>query len=340
MGMKVKMLAALAAALLGGAVMANDAPLTVQAEPLARWLTLDGTVAPINKGTIAAQTSGRIVRMLVDVNDQVEAGAPLLEISGNEQSAAVTGAQARLLRAEAQRKEAEQQLTRYQALSVKGVVTRAQLDNAQASAQAARAEVRAAEAALVQAREAYGYTKVLAPYAGVVTARHVELGETVAPGSQLLSGLSLDTLRVESELPQSAMGTDPLTPDRVEVVLPGGQVVQPIRVVRFNYADSASHSFHLRLDLPERQAGALPGMWVKVRVRQGERPALLIPATALLRQGELSAVYLRQGEGWALTPVRVGDSAGERVEILAGLRAGDQIAANAWARVREVSDEQ
>ncbi|QCG48783.1 efflux RND transporter periplasmic adaptor subunit [Aeromonas schubertii] len=312
---------------------------TLQAEPVARWLTLDGRVEPINQGTVAAQTSGRVVRMLVDVNDRVETGAPLLEISGNEQSAAVEGAKARLARAQAQQSEADRQLTRFQALSVKGVVTRSQLDNAQAAALAARAEVKAADAALVQAREAFGYTRILAPYGGVVTARHVELGETVVPGTPLLSGLSLDALRVESELPQSLLGSAALQSDAIEVLLPGG-AIQPLRIKRFDYADPQSHTFRLRLDLPERQAGVLPGMWVKVRVRLGERNALMIPAGALLRQGELSAVYLRHGEAWTLTPVRVGESEGERVEILAGLKAGDRIAADAWARVREGDHEQ
>ena len=62
----------------------------------------------------------RVSRMLVDVNDQVQAGQPLLEISGKEQFAAVTGAQARLARAQAQQVEAERQLARFQALIAKG----------------------------------------------------------------------------------------------------------------------------------------------------------------------------------------------------------------------------
>lgn len=175
--------------------------LTLTPQRVTDWLTLSGTVSAIHQGTVAAQTSGRVSRMLVDVNDEVQAGQPLLEISGKEQSAAVTGAEARVARAQAQQVEAERQLTRYQALIAKGVITRAQLDNAQATDRAARAEVNAAEAALIQAREAYGYTRILAPYAGVVTRRLVELGETVAPGTPLLSGFSLGELRVELDLP-------------------------------------------------------------------------------------------------------------------------------------------
>ena len=312
--------------------------LTVAPQPVTDWLTLDGTVSAIHQGTVAAQTSGRVSRMLVDVNDEVQAGQPLLEISGKEQFAAVTGAEARLARAQAQQVEAERQLARFQALIAKGVITRAQLDNAQATDRAARAEVNAAEAALTQARETYGYTRILAPYAGVVTKRLVELGETVAPGTPLLSGFSLDELRVEVELPQSAL-TLAGQPADVQVLLPDGKTVTPAKLTRFNYADSQSHAFRLRLDLPPQTAGVLPGMWLKVQLKQGERLVLQVPVRALLRQGEFNGVYLQQPAGWALTPVRVGHCLAGQCEILAGLQAGDTLAPDAWAQQQEAAHE-
>ncbi|QJT28655.1 efflux RND transporter periplasmic adaptor subunit [Aeromonas media] len=312
--------------------------LTVAPQPVTDWLTLDGTVSAIHQGTVAAQTSGRVSRMLVDVNDEVQAGQPLLEISGKEQFAAVTGAEARLARAQAQQVEAERQLARFQALIAKGVITRAQLDNAQATDRAARAEVNAADAALTQAREAYGYTRILAPYAGVVTKRLVELGETVAPGTPLLSGFSLDELRVEVELPQSAL-TLAGQPADVQVLLPDGKTVTPAKLTRFNYADSQSHAFRLRLDLPPQTAGVLPGMWLKVQLKQGERQVLQVPDRALLRQGEFNGVYLQQPAGWALTPVRVGHCLAGQCEILAGLQAGDTLAPDAWAQQQEAAHE-
>ncbi|MFM4678218.1 efflux RND transporter periplasmic adaptor subunit [Aeromonas media] len=312
--------------------------LTVAPQPVTDWLTLDGTVSAIHQGTVAAQTSGRVSRMLVDVNDEVQAGQPLLEISGKEQFAAVTGAEARLARAQAQQVEAERQLARFQALIAKGVITRAQLDNAQATDRAARAEVNAADAALTQAREAYGYTRILAPYAGVVTKRLVELGETVAPGTPLLSGFSLDTLRVEVELPQSAL-TLAREPADVQVLLPDGKTVTPAKLTRFNYADSQSHAFRLRLDLPPHTAGVLPGMWLKVQLKQGERLVLQVPDRALLLQGEFNGVYLQQPAGWALTPVRVGHCLAGQCEILAGLQAGDTLAPDAWAQQQEAAHE-
>ncbi|MCZ0750945.1 efflux RND transporter periplasmic adaptor subunit [Aeromonas enteropelogenes] len=331
-------LLAMTSPLAGAAEAGSVEVLTVSPRQISDWLTLDGAVSAINQGTVAAQTSGRVSRMLVDVNDEVQAGQPLLEISGKEQFAAVTGAQARLARAQAQQVEAERQLARFQALIAKGVITRAQLDTAQASDRAARAEVNAAEAALTQAREAYGYTRILAPYAGVVTKRLVELGETVAPGTPLLSGFSLDALRVELELPQSALALAGQPVD-VQVLLPDGKAVTPLKLTRFNYADNQSHAFRLRLDLPPKTAGVLPGMWLKVQLKQGERQLLQVPEQALLRQGEFSGLYLKEGERWVLTPVRVGHCLAGQCEILAGVQSGDQIAADGWARQQAVAHE-
>lgn len=324
--------------LAGAAEAGSVEVLTVSPRQISDWLTLDGTVSAINQGTVAAQTGGRVSRMLVDVNDEVVAGQPLLEISGKEQFAAVTGAEARLARAQAQQVEAERQLARFQALIAKGVITRAQLDSALATDRSARAEVNAAEAALTQAREAYGYTRILAPYAGVVTKRLVELGETVAPGTPLLSGFSLDALRVEVELPQSALALASQPAD-VQVLLPDGRAIAPVKATRFNYADSQSHAFRLRLDLPPSTAGVLPGMWLKVQLKQGERQLLQVPEQALLRQGEFSGLYLKEGERWVLTPVRVGHCEAAQCEILAGVQSGDQIAADGWARQQAVTHE-
>ena len=338
----IRLLGATLLAMASTLAMASEAhtpaPLILVSQQVSDWLTLDGTVSAIHQGTVAAQTSGRVSRMLVGVNDPVQAGQPLLEISSKEQFAAVTGAEARVARAQAQQVEAERQLGRFQALIAKGVITRAQLDNAEASDRAARAEVNGAEAALSQAREAYGYSRILAPYAGVVTRRLVELGETVSPGTPLLSGFSLDALRVEVELPQSAL-TLAGQPSDAQVLLPDGKTVTPVKVTRFNYADSQSHSFRLRLDLPPQTAGVLPGMWLKVQLKQGERQVLQVPARALLRQGEFNGVYLKFADGWALTPVRVGHCIEGQCEILAGLHAGDTLAPDAWAQQQELAHE-
>ena len=139
--------------------------LTLTPQRVTDWLTLSGTVSAIHQGTVAAQTSGRVSRMLVDVNDEVQAGQPLLEISGKEQSAAVTGAEARVARAQAQQVEAERQLTRYQALIARGDHPGpARQRPGNGSGRPCRGQCRRGRPH--PGREAYGYTRILAPTPG------------------------------------------------------------------------------------------------------------------------------------------------------------------------------
>ncbi|HFQ5013187.1 TPA: efflux RND transporter periplasmic adaptor subunit, partial [Vibrio vulnificus] len=162
-------------------------------------VVFDGVVQPVNQGTVAAQTSGTVVALNVDVNDFVKQGTVLLEISAVQQSAALDSALAQLASAKAQNTEAQAQVKRFRQLMPKGAISQDQMDAAESRARSSAAAVKSAEAAVAQAKESLGYTSVTAPYDGVVTKRFVELGETVAPGTPLLSGFSLQQLRVETQ---------------------------------------------------------------------------------------------------------------------------------------------
>ncbi|ASC59348.1 Membrane-fusion protein [Vibrio vulnificus] len=166
-------------------------------------VVFDGVVQPVNQGTVAAQTSGTVVALNVDVNDFVKQGTVLLEISAVQQSAALDSALAQLASAKAQNTEAQAQVKRFRQLMPKGAISQDQMDAAESRARSSAAAVKSAEAAVAQAKESLGYTSVTAPYDGVVTKRFVELGETVAPGTPLLSGFSLQQLRVETQIPQN-----------------------------------------------------------------------------------------------------------------------------------------
>ncbi|MGG5575522.1 efflux RND transporter periplasmic adaptor subunit [Vibrio diazotrophicus] len=300
----------------------------VKSESLAQVVQLDGVVQPINQGTVASQTSGRIVSLNVDVNDYVKKGTVLLEISAVQQSASLDAAQAQLASAIAQDREAQAQVKRYRQLFPKGAISQDVMDSAEARARSASAAVKSAQAAVAQAKESLGYTSVTAPYDGVVTQRHVELGETVAPGTPLVSGFSIDKLRVETEIPQRYQ---PAVSDvaQFEVVSPQGERILPTQYSLFSYADPQSHTFKIRLNLPEDISTFVPGMWVKTEFHYGNRDTILIPNSSVVRRAELSSVYRIQDESRVLNPVRLGQTYGDYTEVLSGLEEGDVISTTA-----------
>lgn len=318
-----------ALALMGMSVSSSAKQLfMVKQDLIPNTIELDGVVQAVNQGTVAAQTSGRIVGLYVDVNDLVKKGTVLLEISATQQSASLDAANAQLSSAIAQNRDAQSQVKRYRLLFPKGAISREQMDSAEARSKSTAAGVKAAQAAVEQAKDALGYTSVKAPYDGVVTQRFVELGETVAPGTPLLSGYGLHQLRVETHVPQRYQAKVNNV-EQFQVNTPDGDALWPTKYNLFSYADPQSHTFTIRLDLPALAKGVLPGMWVKTDFNYGSREALIVPKDSVIRRGELSAVYRWVDDHSVLNPIRLGQDYGSYVEVLSGLELGDEIVSKA-----------
>lgn len=321
-------LAALLLASAGNTVFASSADsletATASREPAAIERVFDGTVEAVNQATVSAQTAGRIAEVGYDVDDYVDVGAILFRFTDVEQQAALRQAQAQLVEAEARRNEAEEEYRRAQNLQERGLGSQRDLDRALAARESALARVQVAESAVAAAQQQLDYTVIEAPYAGIVTARHVEIGETVTPGQPLMSGLSLEQLRVVVDLPQSV--AIEVRKDPQAAVLTGEGRVDAASVTVFPTADPLTNTFRVRLELPDGQFGLYPGMFVKAAFAVGETERLLVPAAAVFHRSEVTAVYVVDDDNVRLRQVRSGQAIGDRIEILAGLSEGEQVA--------------
>lgn len=319
--------AALLATLVAAAGFAAEVPFpTAEAryEAAPRERVFDGTVEAVNRATVSAQTSGRVAEILYDVNDFVEAGAPIMRFTSVEQQAALRQARAALEEAEARFEEAEQERERVASMFRNETVSRARFEQAQANRDAAAARLESARSAVSAAEEQLAYTEVRAPYAGIVSARHVEVGELVSPGQPLMSGLSLESLRVNVDVPQSMF--EPIRDIGKAYVYTDDERIEAAGLTFFPVADPATNTFRARVDLPEGSARLFPGMFVKVGFVVGETRRLLVPSDAIVRRGELTAIYVAGETRVALRQVRVGRRYGDDVEVLAGLDAGEDVA--------------
>lgn len=315
-------------------------PAQLDAAPLERLL--DGTVEAVNRATMSAQTSGRIAEVFYDVDDYVEPGAAIVRFTNVEQQSALRQAEASLAEALARQKQADEDFERVAGLHETGSASKREYDQALASKDAATARVNAARSNVATARQQVEYTLVRAPYAGIVTERHVEVGETVGVGQPLMSGLSLEALRVVVDVPQQF--ADEVRKHRTAFIISDDGRVEAEDVTIFPFAHSASNTFRVRLELPAGQFGLYPGMFVKVAFVVGESQRLLVPAGALLRRSEVTGVYVVDDDSVRLRQVRVGRSFGERAEILVGLRPGERIAtdpvkAGIYLKTRSAQDD-
>ncbi|HVC31758.1 MAG TPA: efflux RND transporter periplasmic adaptor subunit [Steroidobacteraceae bacterium] len=323
-----------------------QAPVTAPGPPLqallvepvqsaAEW-RLDGTVEAVDRATVAAQTSGRVQNIYFDVGDHVAAGAVIVRLRATEQHAALLQAKAALRAASARALEAETRYRRIRDMYDRQVVPKADLDQTTANRDAAAAQLSAARAAVLSAQQGVAYTEVRAPYAGVVTQRLVQVGETVAPGTLLMSGVSLQRLRVLVNIPQSIV--DEVRRRMKAVVYVDGLRVEASRVTVFPVASTPSNTFRAWLDLPQSIPGVYPGMLVKAGLVIGERERLLVPASSIVRRSAVTAVYLIQQGGWtSLQQIRLGEAFGDRFEVLSGLMPGDRVALDPLAAMTRLA---
>ncbi|GGY34919.1 resistance-nodulation-cell division (RND) efflux membrane fusion protein [Bacterioplanes sanyensis] len=307
--------------------------LTAKPTTVDNVVRIDARIEPVNESTISAQTAGAVVRLHFDVNDRVSQGDLLLEIDSTEQRAGVSQAEANLAKALAQNEDAQVLLKRNQRLYQQGTLSKGELDSTIATAKSTQAAVEAARAGLVRAQQQLSYTRVKAPYSGIVKARHVEIGEWVSPGQALMSGFAPTPLRAVADIPQYlAQQVGRVTVETAQGSYPA------VSTNVFPYADPQHHSVRLRAQLTEDTA-LMPGSWAKVAITSGQREALLVPASAIFQRGEISALFIATDTGTHLRQVRLGhiverDNAPWR-EVLSGLSAGERYHSDAYAHLAQ-----
>jgi len=303
--------------------------LPLQYEDVVVQRRFDAKVEAVHKSTIAAQLSERITEINFDVDDYVEQGSVLIRFKNTQQRARLEQAQAGLREASVASKDAETELERIRGIYAKKLVAKAVLDKASANYKGALARETRAQARLKEAQEQFEKTIVRAPYAGIVTQRHVEIGEIPSIGKPLMTGLSLDRLRVVSDVPQGFISVlrDGCCPARI--ILPGEQQqnISTQKLTIFPIADSKSHSFKIRVDLDKGQHGLYPGMFVKLVLDIDTQKRLMVPSTALVFRGEVTGVYVVTESRVVFRLVKSGQMHNDgRVEIHAGLEQGEYVA--------------
>lgn len=321
----------LSALLCTTALAQADVPtLLVESRPVGSSQPAEATIEAVRQATLAAQVSGRIVEMRVDAGDRVQRGDVLLRIDAAEASQAVAGAQAGVAQAEAVRIKAISDYERTRSLFERKFVSQSALDQARTALDAADAQLRSAQAGRGQASTVEGYTRIVAPLSGLVAERHVDAGEMAQPGTALLTLYDPSALRAVVDLSQQRLSELGKPPFRARIELPDiGRWVDAAAVTVLPAADARTHTVQVRVELPAGSEDVLPGSFARVHFSSAAQPRLVVPSTAILRRGELTAVYVADGKGgFGLRQLRLGEAAGSEggVEVLAGLRSGETIA--------------
>lgn len=296
--------------------------------------TLDGVIEAIKQSVISAQASGRIAALLVKAGDKVRAGQVLATLDDNEAQVGVVRSQAQVNQADAELRNAKAQFERTRNLQGQGFVSQAALDTAQSQYKAAQAVRDQAQAGVRMAGISQGFTKVTAPFDGWVLQTLAQAGDLAVPGKPLLSLYAPQPLRAVVQVPASRVAAVRAAL-QVAILVQGDtsevQGVTPLNRLEVPSFDPVSQTSEWRFDLPAKEAATLiPGQQIRVRFSAAESAGsqkLLLPSSAIVRRGELTAVYVQAGTAFALRAVRLGRAQeAQNTEVLSGLKPGDVVA--------------
>lgn len=300
----------------------------------------EARVEAVHQSSIAAQVPGQILALPVRAGDHVKKGQLLARLDDSAASQAASASQAMIGAANAQLQLAQRDYQRQKQLYASGYISQAAMDRAGAQYKASQAGARSqgaqAGAALAMAR----FYTLSAPYAGLVANVSAQQGDMAQPGMHLMTVYDPSSLKVIANVPQSvlpSLNTD-LT---AQIEIPGlakqQRWLKAKSITVFPNVDAVSHTVEVRLDLAAAPNTLVPGTYARVWFAARTPVAssrLRIPARAVITRSELTGVYVVSNGRPLLRQIRLGLASGESVEVLSGLRPGENIAVDPLAAAR------
>jgi RND family efflux transporter MFP subunit len=294
-------------------------------------LVLPGTLQGFVQAPVAARAGGYLKRWHRDIGARVQKGELLAEIETPELDQQLTQAIAARQQTAASLELARTSAERWEALRRRDAVSQQELEERRSGFTQARANLAAADANVERLREVTAFKRVVAPFAGVITRRNVDIGDLIdTSGKPLFLLAQTDPLRVYVNVPQSYAQLvrvgQPVVVTQAE--LQGrsfkGQVARTAASI-----DAASRTMQVEAALPNRDGALLPGAFVQVTLALAPSDTLSVPANALMFRSDGTRVArVDEGGKVHLQPVRLGRNYGETVEILEGLRGNERLVLN------------
>jgi RND family efflux transporter MFP subunit len=298
-------------------------------------LSLPGTLQGFVQAPIAARANGYLRHWYKDIGSRVQKGELLAEIETPEIDQQLSQAIATRAQAASSLDLAQSTQERWEALRKKDAVSQQELDEKRSANVQARANVAAADANVERLRQMEGFKRVVAPFAGIITRRNVDVGDLIdagggAGGRALFVLSQTDPLRVYVNVPQTYAQL--INPGQKVVItqaeLPGqrfdGEIVRTAGSI-----DTATRTMQVEINLHNRNGTLLPGAFVQAALPLPASTSLVIPANALLFRKEGLSVAVVDPDGTVhLRPVRIGRNLGPTIEVLEGVTTSDRLVLN------------
>lgn len=276
----------------------------------ANQVELVGTIQAVEQAEIAAKMTGNIITLPVDLGSKVQQGDLLVELAAGEVSAQVQQAKAQL-------EQARRNLTREENLLRKNAATSQMVKSLRDSS-------RIAEAAYKEALTMLNYSRITAPFSGIITRKMANVGDLAVPGKPLLSIEQENNLQVLTDIPE-ALIRHIKKGDELSVSVPSAPLTIPGVVAEVSpIADPSSRSAPIKLSIaPDPRLRS--GQFARISLTVEQAQTLTVPEEAVQSIGQIERVFVVKDGKAQLRIVRSGTKNGGHIEILSGLSADETV---------------
>ncbi len=285
-----------------------------------RQVEIMGTVQAADSAEIAARISGTIQELTVSPGSRVKKDDLLVALSAGEISA-------KLLQAQAQREQVERNLTREQNLLTKNATTPATVKTLEES-------MRIAEAAYNEARTMLSYTKIKAPFDGVITRKMANVGDLATPGKPLVRLDDESRLQIIAAIPETlVLGIS--IGDTLPVYIPAAELSLSGEVTEIApSADPLSRTAPVKITVNSDKK-LRSGQFARVSLPGSRGTALMVPGAAVQSYGQMDKVFVVRDDKARMQLVRTGLRFKDQVEIVSGINDGDQVVVDGFKELQD-----
>jgi RND family efflux transporter MFP subunit len=296
---------------------------------------LSGTLKSETRSEIGTKVIGEVEEVPFSIGSKVQKGAVILRIRDNDLRAKKAQVEAGLEQVKAQMELVEKDYQRYKALHEQGSATDREWDEIQVNYRKTKAQVTSTENQLSEINDLLSYTRVKAPYTGIIAAKYVEEGDIASPGRPLIAIEKEGSFTLVASVPETDIHHISRM-DTLPVSIPSAGLDDLLAVVTQVSAsgDPMSRQFKIELTIlgAEQYLSLRSGMYAEINLIQPAEYSLFVPNTAIVERGQLKGIYVvSSGEEAVLRWITTGSEDKERIELLSGVKVGERIVLNSEA---------
>ena len=310
---------------------------TVSEQAMPEFLTLTGSLHASQQSDIAADSSGKVLQALVERGQAVKAGQVIATIDARSATLSATAAQAQARLAQSQLEQAQRECERVKHLLDTGAISQADFDRQTSQCTAQQWTATAAEAQQQSATKLLGDTRIRAPFDGIIGERMVNVGQYVEPSTRVASIYLPDPIRLQLTIPEADLASihEGVSVDFSVAAFPDQTFTGIIRYISPNVRE-ASRDLIAEAVVPNQDGRLRPGMFAVAKLQLSEKSKPVVSSKTLARDDTAARVFVVGADGRIQERlVRLGETKGDVVAVLSGVRPGETVVLQPGPDVRD-----